>query len=122
MRIIPLRLTLRFRERGTRRSMRRTQKKLDRVQARLQRVEREKQHLLHRWSLLDSSLQVQQSQQQERQLPMPPHLQTLDQYLLAKEQQKAQQQEALELFRTVVSVPETTPISFPSSMLRPQDS
>ena len=122
MRIIPLRLILRFRELGTRRSMSRTQRKLNKVQARLRRVEKEKQHLLHRWSLLDSSLQKQLEQGQERRLPMPPHLQTLDQYLLAKEQQKAQQQEALELFRTVVSVPETTPISFPSSMLRPQDS
>ena|SRR6478609_9168040 len=101
MRLIPLRLTLLFRERGTRRSATRTQQKLDRVQVKLQRVEKEKQHLLHQWSLLDSSLRQQLEQQGERQLPMPPHLATLEGYLEQRAQQKAHQLDSLRRFQAV---------------------
>ena len=120
MRIIPLRLILLFRERSTRSSIQRTRRRLNRVQARLQKVEREKQHLLHRWSLLDSSLRKQQEQEQERQLPLPPSLRTLDNYLEAREQQKVQQQESLLLFQTLGAEHRVPTPTSPHFLIPPQ--
>ena len=119
MRLTPLRLILLFRELGTKLTEKRTLRRLARTQRRLRRVEKEKQHLLHRWSLLDKSLQVQRAQKEERQLPMPPHLATLDQYLAARKAQETLRGESLsELTRLYQEQETLTTPTLPPSLTR----
>jgi hypothetical protein len=120
-RILPRKLIVRLRRLGTKFSVRRTSHKLQRTQRRLQILEQERQLLMHQWSLLDQSLRQQVNQEQERRLPLPPELRTLDSYLQARETNRQQQQDSLQQVLQALGEVSHSPsqTSLPSSMLRP---
>ena len=90
--------------------MRRTERKLQRTRRRLEMLELERRDLLLQWSQLDKQLQSLQEAETERKFPLPPHLQTLEAYLLEKEKQQQRQQEAVKLLSLSIRSP-VAPVS-----------
>ena len=68
-------------------------------------LELERRDLLLQWSQLDSQLQTLQESATERTLPLPPHLRTLEAYLLEREKQRQLQQEAIRLLSLSIRSP-----------------
>ena len=121
--LIPRKLTMLLRKYGMRLWETRTTRTLRRTQRRLQHLEKERLLLMHRWSILDSSLRYQQELREERQQPLPPHLQSLELYLQEREQVQEQEQASLQHLLQALgeATSSPTPISLPSSMLHQQE-